>query len=356
MAPKIHQVMAGYATGDATSGEAALFREIFRGWGLVSEIYADSGSVSPDLRGDCVPLDALESAPEDLLIHHYGIDSPALDLFLAAPGRKVMVYHNITPASFFRGFDDAVADRLKRARRRIPEIGARSDAVWADSAFNARELAELGLRDARVLPLLFSGRALDIPPDPRITAKFSGGLTNILFVGRIAPNKRVENLIQAFAWYHKAINPFSRLILVGSLRSAPRYSLMLRMLAGDLDLPNVCFEDFASPAGLPAYYKTAHAFVCASEHEGYCLPLLEAMHYGTPVIARAVGGMPEAMDGAGVLYEGASEIELAELIHRVCSDAALRSEILSGQRARIERLRARRPDLELRALLAGLID
>lgn len=355
MAPKIHQVMAGYATGDATSGEAALFREIFREWGLVSDIYAEPGSVSPDLRDDCLPLEALAAAPEDLLIHHYGIDSPALDLFLAAPGRKVMVYHNITPASFFRGFDDAVAGRLDSARRRIADIGARVHAVWADSAFNARELAELGLRDARVLPLLFPWRAFDVAPEPDILARFSGPLTNLLFVGRIAPNKRLENLIRAFAWYHKAINPFSRLILVGSLRSAPRYSLMLRMLAGDLDLPNVCFEDFASAAGLPAYYRTAHAFVCTSEHEGYCLPLVEAMHHGVPVIARAVGGMPEAADGAGVLYEGAGEVELAELIHRVCSDAALRAEIISAQRARIGRLRERRPDRELRSLLAGFI-
>lgn len=355
MAPKIHQVMAGYANGDATSGEAVIFRDIFREWGCVSNIYVESGSVSPNLRADSFPLEMLAPADEDVLIHHYGIDSPALDLFLSAPGKKVLVYHNITPAVFFRGFDDAVAARLDRARQRLPEIGARVQAIWTDSEFNARELTALGLRDVQVLPLLFPARAFDIPADQKILDKFSGPLTNLLFVGRIAPNKRIENLIQAFAWYHKAINPFSRLILVGSLRSSPRYSLMLRMLAGDLDLPNVCFEDFAAPSGLPAYYKMAHAFVCSSEHEGYCLPLVEAMHHGVPVIARAVGGTPEAMDGAGVLYEEAGEVELAELIHRVCSDGILRSEIIASQNARIERLRTRRSDQELKTLLAGFM-
>ena len=183
----------------------------------------------------------------------------------------------------------------------------------------------------------------------------SGPLKNILFVGRIAPNKRIEDLILAFAWFHLAINPFSRLIIVGSPRSAPRYLTMLRMLVGDMDLSNVCFENFASPSGLPAYYRVADLFVSTSEHEGYCLPLVEAMDHGVPVIARAAGGMPEAMDGAGVLYEDLTPAELGALFDRVLTDAALRKEILTSQQRRVQRARGRNLEAEVRALMAGML-
>jgi glycosyltransferase involved in cell wall biosynthesis len=188
-----------------------------------------------------------------------------------------------------------------------------------------------------------------------ILEKFAGPLKNILAVGRIAPNKRIEDLIQAFAWYHRAINPYSRLLIVGSPRSAPRYFTMLRMLVGDLDLPNVCFEGFASPAGLLAYYRVADLFVSASEHEGYCLPLVEAMDHGIPVIARVAGGTPEAMDGAGVLYEDLAPAELGALFDRVLTDAALRKEILTSQQRRVQRARDRDLEAEVKALLAGML-
>jgi len=222
------------------------------------------------------------------------------------------------------------------------------------SRFNASELERLGVPRVEVFPLLFDTDRLDRPADPMILNKFRARMTNILFVGRMAPNKCVEELIQAYAWY-AAINPFSRLILVGSDRSAPRYYAMLRMLVAELDLNNVCFELFASPAGLVAYYELADVFVTPSRHEGYCLPLVEAMHKGMPVIARDSGGMPEAMGGAGVRYDDMDPCELAELIHRVVSDTTLREDILSSQQNRLADLRRRDVRSELQTLLAPLL-
>jgi glycosyltransferase involved in cell wall biosynthesis len=126
---------------------------------------------------------------------------------------------------------------------------------------------------------------------------------------------------------------------------------MLRMFAGDVYLPNVCFEGFASPRGLPTYYRCADVFMSASEHEGYCLPLLEAMHCGVPVIAHAVGGMPEAMGGAGVLYRDLSPAQLAVVMHKVAKDPAVRAEVLRSQEKRLSELRARRVSEELKTLL-----
>lgn len=351
----IHQILAGYADGDAISNEAGQLREIFRRWGHNSEIYADPSHVSPSLKTDCRSLADYTAGESDICLHHYGIASPAAEVFLAAAAKKIMVYHNITPAEYFVGFDDAVAAQLRAARLALRDVARRSNAVWTVSQFNAAELKAEGINGVKVFPLPFSPERLDMPPDTRVIANFPGPLKNILFVGRIAPNKRVEDLILAFAWYHRAINPYSRLLIVGSHRSAPRYFTMLRMLVGDLDLPNVCFEGFASPAGLRAYYRVADLYVSTSEHEGYGLPLVEAMDHGIPVIARAAGGTPEAMDGAGVLYEDLAPAELGALFDRVLTDTALRSEILASQQERVQRAKDRNLEAEVKVLMAGML-
>ncbi|MFN2352424.1 MAG: glycosyltransferase [Kiritimatiellia bacterium] len=283
---RIDQLLAGYADGDAISHMALGLRAVFRAWGCDADIYADMRCVSPGLRADCRPLEDYAGADSDICLHHYGIDSPAAGVFQAARAVKIFIYHNITPPEFFKGYDDDLVRQLTMARAALPAVARAAAARWTVSRFNAAELAGLGLTDVRVLPLVFDPGALDIAPDPFIVRQCAGGLTNILFVGRVAPNKRVEDLIEAFAWYHKALNPFSRLWIVGSNRSAPRYYTMLRMLAGDLDLPNVCFTGFAAPAELAAYYRAADLYVCPSAHEGYCLPLLEAMQAGALVLAR----------------------------------------------------------------------
>lgn len=350
---RIDQILAGFAEGDAISNEAVALRNIFRRWRVESDLFVDSRHLSPNVADQCRPLEEVATSGSDILIHHYAIASPAVEAFLAAPcSARVMIYHNITPAEFYRGFDDRLAARLAEARERLTGVIPRVDALWADSRFNALELETLGARDVKLYPLLFDPGQLDHPPDPAIRQKFAAPLTNILYVGRLAPNKDVESLLEAFAWYHRTLNRQSRLIVVGSERSAWRYFVMLQMLAMELDLPTVYFERYATPEALSAYYDLADVFVTCSRHEGYCLPLVEAMHRGVPVIARRTGGTPEALGVGGVLFEDAEPQELAVLIHRVVSCRPWREEILRSQRQRMAELRARRPDEELRHLLA----
>lgn len=352
---RIDQIMAGFADGDAISHEARILRNVFRNWGHASDIFADPSNVSPPLRGECRPLSEYSATSSDLVLHQFGIASKAADIFSASPARKILIYQNITPAEFFKSFDDNLACRLAEARSGLEQLAKNSNVVWATSRYNALELETMGIQGVRVLPLHFDPSTVAIEPKQQTMANFSGPLTNILFVGRIAPNKRLEQLIEVFAWYQKTINRYSRLILVGSNQSYQRYYTMLRMLVGELDLPNVCFEGFLNAAELAACYRQAHVYVCLSEHEGYCLPLVEAMFMKVPVIARRIGGMPEALGNAGVLYDGLNARELAELINLVVTDSNLRKEILNSQQQRMQEILNRPVDEELRKMMQGLI-
>ena len=349
--PAIHQLVAGFAAGDAISHEALALQAICREAGFASEIYAPANRIAADATESCRTLDAYRPGPEDTVIFHYSITSPATAAFRASLARKIVIYHNITPPEFFAPFDTAVARQLTEARQELKAILGQADAIWADSAFNAAELTTLGFAHAQVFPLLFTPEAQALPPDPSVLAKFAVPMKNILFVGRIAPNKCVEELITAFAWFHKNIEAQSRLLIVGSDRSAPTYYAMLKMYAAELGLDTVFFERFASPAGLNAYYQVADLFVTTSRHEGYCLPLLEAMGKGVPVLARHTGGTPEAMGDAGVLFDELSAKELAELFGLACFDAPFRQRVLESQQRRMETLLARPVKEEFLGLL-----
>ncbi|MEI6971338.1 MAG: glycosyltransferase [bacterium] len=352
---RIDQVLSGFAEGDAISTEAVILQGMLRKWGFESEIFVEAGRVSPPMRPRARRLDEYVDSAQNILIHHYSIASPAAELFCRVAGRKIMVYHNITPAEFFDGYDDGIARQLREARDSLKRVVDCSNAVWAVSRFDAAELEAIGARDVKVFPLLFSIDQFNVTPDPNVFKKIAAPLRNILCVGRIAPNKCIEELILAFSWYNKCLDRYSRLLIVGSERTAPRYYLMLRMLVRELDVQNVCFEHFASPAGLPAYYDIADVFVSTSRHEGYCLPLIEAMSREVPVIARNTGGIPEALDGAGIMYDDLAPEELAQLIHRLATDKEMNRTVLESQRRRIERALARKPEDELKTLLGGFL-
>ncbi|MBM4148075.1 MAG: glycosyltransferase family 4 protein [Lentisphaerae bacterium] len=351
--PRIDQLLAGFADGDAISQEARLFRDSLRSIGVESEIFAPPERVSPSLAGSFQPLDRFESRQRDGVIHHYSIQSEATRLFLGAGCRRWVRYHNISPAGDFDGFDDAVAEQLRSARAGLDDVVRAADGVWAASEYNAAEVRSVAGGKAVVLPLAFSFDEFMAEPDPAALDRFGGDAVNWLFMGRMAPNKCVEELILAFAWYHRTMNPFSRLLLLGSERSCPRYYAMLKLLAARLGLRNVCFEGFVPGPVRSACFMRAHVFVTASRHEGYCLPIVEAMSRNVPVLARNAGGMPEAMDGAGIMFDDAGPRELAALAHAAAADLGLRGRILAAQAARMERLRARDLNSEL-ARLTGL--
>lgn len=351
MTRRIDQFLAGFGDGDAISHEAVALRRSFCELGFASEIYADMPYVSPSLKNQCLDYRGYDGAEHDIVIYHMAIASPVAAYFRQAPGQKVMIYHNITPSEYFRPFATSIAERLDAARADLVALRDVPAAVWADSSFNAQELRAIGYRQVTNFSLLFNPATLDYPTDQRIAAKMRPRMTTLLFVGRLAPNKKVERLLEMF-YYYRQLDPASRLVVVGSSHGCPRYFSMLQLYAADLGLANVCFEEFAAPSELPTYYRSADVFVTASEHEGFCLPLLEAMAMDCPVVARSTGATPETCGGGGVLYSDLTAAELAVLVRGVANDQTWRREILTAQAQRLAILRQRDVGGELRRMLA----
>ena len=352
MSAAIYQLVAGFRRGDAISNEALLMRFLFRGWGLESDIVCGASSTDPFERNEVMDFDALRARvrPEDTAILHLSIGCEANKVFAALPCRKVILYHNITPARFFERIDAMTTKTLAEGRRQAAALAGVADINLADSEFNARELAAMGYRDPRPLPLM-----IDLDRFQKVDEGFAGrlsdGAVNVLFVGRVAPNKRHDELIRVFHDFQHYVEPHSRLVLAGSFAGTEAYRTLLLGQAYVLALKRVVFTGPLKQDELNACYRTASVFLCMSEHEGFCAPLLEAMYHDVPVVAVSAAAVPETMGGAGVLFRERNYPLIAETMGRLVRDPQLRASVVERQRRRIAEYRARDFSAELRAAL-----
>ncbi len=338
---QVHQVLATLGYGDAIGHEVLGIQRVLRAAGYASDIFVDTADPRlEDLTRDFRELVTV-SGPDNILIHHFSIGSKASRVAFALPDRMVLVYHNITPPEYFVDVHKLLVRLCYHGRRELSAYVDRCDLALGDSEFNRQELEALGFPLTGVLPVVPDFSHLDLPANDLMARQFDDAWTNIIFVGRVIPNKRIENLIKCFAAYKTRINPRSRLLLVGSSGGFERYLTMLQDLVSRLRLTDVHFAGHVSNEELAAYYDVADVFLCASEHEGFCVPLMEAFHRRIPVVAWARSAVPATMDGAGVLYDRADPEEVAALIDLVVSDVALQERILAGQDAALARLQAR---------------
>lgn len=348
----IHQFVAGFSNGDAISNEARVLRQCFRDWGFASEIFCETKRILPELRKDAHDISTCAPAPGDVVLLHLSIGSPVNDLFHALRCRKALLYHNVTPPEYFRVINPQTADQLARGREQVKALADAAEVNLADSGYNARELSGLGYRDVHVLPLVLDLDKLVAAPDRRVTRQFKDGRTNLLFVGRCVANKCIEDLLGALAVYTRTVDPNARLIHVGSHAGSEPYYAFLLARCRELGIDAVHWAGSATQAQLNAYYGLADIFLSMSEHEGFCIPLIEAMVHDVPIVAHAAAAVPETLDGAGVLFEGKDFGLVAETMGRIVNDAPLRSAIIRGQQARLARYRGRDLKAELRRHLA----
>jgi glycosyltransferase involved in cell wall biosynthesis len=337
----VHQVLATLGYGDAIGHEVLGIQRVLRGAGYDSEIFVETA----DPRLEDLTIDYREMVgaiePSDILIHHFSIGSRASRTAYALAGRMVIVYHNITPPEYFIGVHKDLVKLCFRGRRELTAYIGRSDLALGDSEYNRVELEALGFPTTGVLPVVPDFSHLAGAPDMMMARDFDDGWTNVLFVGRVIPNKKFENVIRAFHAYRTRHNPRSRLLLVGSYSGFERYLSMLHALIARLGTPDVHFLGHVANEELSALYDVADLFLCASEHEGFCVPLIEAFHKRVPVLAYAATAVPATMDGGGVLYDTTDPLEIARLMEAVAGDPAIEDAVLASQDAALARLRAR---------------
>jgi len=334
----IHQIMPGFLYGDALGNQAVRIRELLRGWGHRSQVYAQYRDRRLDDSGE--DYRRYPGSAEEITLFHYSIGSPLTQFVQTLSGPVVPYYHNVTPAGFLRGYNETLADLLDQGRR---ELALFKDAPFALAAseYNRQEMLDLGFRHVEVLPYFVTLDTLrssaESPAGQDVMARYDDGAVNLLFVGRLVPNKRQDDLIRAFSAYYHLINPNSRLLLVGSEANAPGYRLELEAQAAALGLADhVHLPGAVGPReGLGGYYHSADLFLCLSEHEGFCIPLVEAMAFDLPVIAYRATGVPYALGGAGVLVNAKRYEQIAELIELLVADETLRQQVTAGQRRRL---------------------
>ena len=350
--PRIHQVLATLAYGDAIGNEAIGIRAALTRAGYESRIYVQTADPQvEDLTEDYREL-IKDSHPDNILIHHFSIASRASRLAFALSDRMILVYHNITPPTYFVGVNKTLVEQCYSGRRELQAYVGRCDLALGDSEFNRRELAQMGFPNTDVLPVIPSFIHLETPPNRMLAAGFDDDWTNFLFVGRIIPNKRIEDLIRFFHVYRTKYNERSRLLLVGAHSGFSDYLASLHDLRASLGTPDVHFFGHVSNSELTALYDIADLFLSASEHEGFCVPLLEAFYKHIPVVAFAAAAVPDTMDGGGVLYDYKDPRYVATIMHSILSDEARQDEILRSQDLALARLKRR----DFRKLLLGFID
>jgi len=353
----IHQITAGFTRGDAISNEAVVMRDIFRSWGFESEIFCESRRILPEFRKEAHDLLECRARcrPDDVAVLHLSIGSPANDVFAGLSCRKAILFHNITPPNFFSRVNRQIARTLETGLKQVAALAGKAEVTMAVSKFNAGELTKLGYKDIRVLPIIMDTQKLKMTPDRKVLRQFDDNLVNVLFVGRCVPNKKIEDLLLAFRHFQKNVESQSRLILVGSHAGLERYYHVLRVMERDLELRNVHFAGAVGQASLNAFYESADLFLCMSEHEGFCIPLIESMAHDVPVLAYATAAVPETLDGAGVLFTEKRYDMIAEMMGRLVRDGSLRNGVIEQQRGRLARYLARDMAAELRECLAPLL-
>lgn len=335
---KIHQLLHTLSYGDAISGEVLALQRCLQELGVDSEIFAIN--IHPKYKGRARDYRELERDFDGKVVLHYSLGSPLNDLYRSLTSAiRVLVYHNITPPEWFDGVNPRVVRDIKAGLADLSTLCKESDHLLSDSHFNADELLALG----------FQSDVLELPIDPaRWTEESNSGIASLLkndpvlhllHVGRVAKNKKIEDVIKAFYFLHHHLEPRSKLWLVGIDTDTEIYSFALKRMVYQLKLDKaVTFTGGMSDSEVRAFYENASVYLTLSEHEGFCLPVVEAMHFGLPVIAFAQGALPATVGRGGIIVNEKNPAGIAELALKVYRDPALRSELKERGRARVEEL------------------
>jgi glycosyltransferase involved in cell wall biosynthesis len=355
----IHQFVPTLAPRDAVGTHYLAIQATLRDAGYASDIYAFEAK--DEFRKRARPYRDYRGGKrgeETWLLYHSSVGSPVAEFVMTRAEPLLVDYHNITPPSFFLRWEPYVVGQLQLGRRQLATLAPRCRLGLADSAFNASELEAMGCPRTDVLPIMLDIATLDRRPDPLVAAQVEaarGRSAQWLFVGRIAPNKAQHDLIKAFAAYREYFDGDARLRLVGG-SSSHAYETALRAFVDALGLGGaVEFTGPVSDGALAAYYERSDVLVVCSEHEGFLVPLLEAMHHGLPVVAYASSAVPETLGDAGLLLDSKRPVPVAAAVDRVLHDDALRSAMIAAGKARLAHFDISRTRQKLLDVVAAVV-
>jgi glycosyltransferase involved in cell wall biosynthesis len=349
----IHQWVPAAHRGDAIGDSARRVMRLLRSMGHQSDLFAMT--IDDNLRGEVRPFSDPAARQGDLTIFHFALVSPMTAAFAALPRGRVLQYHNVTPAHFFAPYDAGIFRLAALSRDDLRTLIGHTDVALGDSEYNRRELASMGFTNTGVFPIAIdTHRITHAGPRPAIERVLDDGLCNFLFVGRIAPNKKIDDHIRLAEFYKRYVDDQYRFIFVGRTDGVPRYYDTVRALIAEFQMPADRFI-FTGPVpddDLAAYYRMATVYLSLSEHEGFCVPLLEAMAADVPVLAYASTAVPDTLGGAGVLFEPKDLEYAAELLGELAYDRQLRTRVIADQRRRLCDFGDDRIMRELHCLLA----
>ncbi len=355
---RIDQWVPALHRGDAIGDSALLMRDAFRRWGFAADVYALE--VDPDVAAEARPFrDWSPGGPDDLVLLHYALPSPLTSAMRELTGRRILLHHNITPPGFFAGWDPEMLRICSEGLEQLGSLAGHVDLALGDSEWNRRELAEAGFEDTGVLPIYIDFERYREEPSPVLRQALGDGRTNALFVGRLAPNKKHEDLIRMASYWRRFIDPNLRLVLVGKPprratgagKPLPRHyfdALQSLMYEEGFTPEEVVFTGHLPHADLLACYASARLFVSMSEHEGFGVPLVEAMLMDVPVLAHASSAVAFTLGDAGVTFGEKRFDEVAEMAFCLAHDESLRASVLAGQRRRLEAFAPRAVEAVLR--------
>lgn len=352
---RIDQWVPALHRGDAIGDSARLMRDAFRRWGHTADVWALE--LDADLRGDGRDFrDFQPGRPDDVVVLHYALPSRLSAALCEHPGRRVLLHHNITPPVFFARWDPELERICRLGQQQLTELVGHVDLALADSEFNRRELEQAGFLRTGVLPIYLDFARYAEPSSAVLGRLLDDGRTNLLFVGRVAPNKRHDDLIRLLAYWKSYIGPDVRLVLPGKLPGRGRYFEALQALFYEQGFGSdeVLFLGHVEHDELLACYRAADVFVSMSEHEGFGVPLVESMLLDLPVLAHRCTAIADTLGGAGLQFGEKRLGEVAELAHALATDEALRERVLAGQRQRVQAFAPAAVEATLRAHLEAL--
>ncbi|MFI3237868.1 MAG: glycosyltransferase [Lachnospiraceae bacterium] len=330
---KIIQVLVTLSYGDGVGNDTIAIDQILKESGYDTKIYAEN--IDPRISTQLVEhISKIPNlAEEDTIIYHLSTGCELNQKMMKWNCKKIFRYHNVTPAEFFLDYDERSYHLCKEGIEQVAELKNTPDYVLADSEFNKTDLVEMGYTcPIDVVPILIPFDDYKMTADSTTMTKYSDGWTNIIFVGRVAPNKKHEDIIKCFSYYKKYVNPTSRLILVGSYNENDLYYQKLVHYVALLDVEDVIFTGHIKFEQILAYYRVGDLFLCMSEHEGFCIPLVEAMYFEVPIIAYESTAIPYTMQGIGAIANDKNPIFIAKLMDTILKNPKLKDDIVEQQK------------------------